>query len=103
MRVDILATIDKTLAEAQLVCQRTGYSLSCVRILIALYREAPLRVTELAARANVTQQAVGKILRALEYEGLLKQTVDASDRRAILIDLTYKGTNTLTKIARVWK
>ena len=103
MRVDILATIDKTLAEAQMVSHRTGYSLATIRILISLYREAPLRVTELSTRVDVTQQAVGKILRDLESSGLLKQNIDASDRRAILVDLTHKGNTTLTKIARVWR
>ena len=49
------------------------------------------RVTELADRAQVTQQAMGKTLRELEKLGYLQRAMDATDRRARAISMTEKG------------
>jgi DNA-binding MarR family transcriptional regulator len=49
------------------------------------------RVTELADRAQITQQAMGKTLRELENLGYLARTVDATDRRARAISMTDNG------------
>ncbi len=50
-----------------------------------------VRVTELAERARVTQQAMGKMLRELERMGYVTREVDDADRRAREIRLTDKG------------
>lgn len=50
-----------------------------------------VRVTELAERARVTQQAMGKMLKELERMGYVARDVDDSDRRAREIRLTQKG------------
>jgi DNA-binding MarR family transcriptional regulator len=49
------------------------------------------RVTELADRAQITQQAMGKTLKELENLGYLQRSVDATDRRARAISMTEKG------------
>jgi DNA-binding MarR family transcriptional regulator len=49
------------------------------------------RVTELAERARITQQAMGKTLRELESQGYVERSVDTSDRRARAIRLTPRG------------
>jgi DNA-binding MarR family transcriptional regulator len=49
------------------------------------------RVTELAERARITQQAMGKTLRELESLGYIERSVDPSDRRARSIRLTPRG------------
>lgn len=49
------------------------------------------RVTELAERARITQQAMGKTLRELESLGYIERSVDPSDRRARAIRLTPRG------------
>lgn len=49
------------------------------------------RVTELAERAQITQQAMGKTLRELESMGYVERVVDESDRRAKDIRLTPRG------------
>ena len=49
------------------------------------------RVTELAERAQITQQAMGKTLRELESLGYIERAVDATDRRARAIRLTSRG------------
>ena len=50
-----------------------------------------VRVTELAERAQVTQQAMGKMLKELERMGYIARDVDSSDKRAKEIRLTEKG------------
>ena len=50
-----------------------------------------VRVTDLAERGRVTQQAMGKILRELERMGYVSRAVDASDKRAREIRLTRRG------------
>jgi DNA-binding MarR family transcriptional regulator len=50
-----------------------------------------VRVSELAERAQVTQQAMGKMLRELELLGYITRSTDPSDRRARDIRLTEKG------------
>ncbi len=50
-----------------------------------------VRVTELAERAQVTQQAMGKMLKELERMGYVIRDVDSVDKRAREIRLTEKG------------
>lgn len=50
-----------------------------------------VRVTELAERAQVTQQAMGKMLKELERMGYIARDVDSRDKRAREIRLTDKG------------
>ena len=50
-----------------------------------------VRVTELAERAQVTQQAMGKMLKEVERMGYIERRVDQKDKRAKEIRLTEKG------------
>lgn len=50
-----------------------------------------VRVTELAERAQVTQQAMGKMLKELERLGYITRDIDAGDKRAKEIRLTERG------------
>lgn len=50
-----------------------------------------VRVTELAERAQVTQQAMGKMLKEVERLGYIERCIDESDKRAKEIRLTKKG------------
>jgi len=50
-----------------------------------------VRVTELAERAQVTQQAMGKMLKELERMGYIARAVDEGDKRAKEIKLTARG------------
>jgi MarR family transcriptional regulator, temperature-dependent positive regulator of motility len=49
------------------------------------------RVTELAERAHITQQAMGKILKELERIGYVARDIDSNDKRAKKIRLTERG------------
>jgi DNA-binding MarR family transcriptional regulator len=50
-----------------------------------------VRVTELAERAQVTQQAMGKMLKELERMGYVARDIDGTDKRAKEIRLTARG------------
>jgi DNA-binding MarR family transcriptional regulator len=50
-----------------------------------------VRVTELAERACVTQQAMGKMLKELERIGYIARDIDGNDKRAKRIRLTDRG------------
>lgn len=50
-----------------------------------------VRVTELAERAQVTQQAMGKMLKELERMGYVARGIDSGDKRAKEIRLTERG------------
>jgi DNA-binding MarR family transcriptional regulator len=55
-----------------------------------------VRVTELAERAQVTQQAMGKMLKELERMGYVARDVDSDDKRAKEIRLTARGVQLVT-------
>jgi DNA-binding MarR family transcriptional regulator len=50
-----------------------------------------VRVTKLAERAQVTQQAMGKMLKELERMGYVARDIDGGDKRAKEIRLTQQG------------
>ena len=50
-----------------------------------------VRVTELAERAQVTQQAMGKMLKEIERMGYITRDIDSGDKRAKEIRMTEKG------------
>ncbi len=50
-----------------------------------------VRVTELASRAKVTQQAMGKLLKELEQLGYVDRAIDSQDKRAKEIRFTERG------------
>jgi DNA-binding MarR family transcriptional regulator len=49
------------------------------------------RLTELAARAGMTKQAMGELVRYLEHHGYLAVEPDSRDRRAKMIRPTARG------------
>jgi DNA-binding MarR family transcriptional regulator len=60
-----------------------------------------VRVTELAERARVTQQAMGKMLKELERMGYVARDIDESDKRAKVIRLTPRGVQLATDTLEV--
>ena len=49
------------------------------------------RLTELAARAGITKQAMMQVLDDLESEGFVRRQPDPRDARAKVVKLTAKG------------
>lgn len=55
-----------------------------------------IRLTELAERAGITQQAMGKLVKEMEEEGYVRRRIDESDKRAKIIELTDIGKKLVT-------
>ena len=49
------------------------------------------RITELAARAGMTRQMMGRLVRELEDHGYVASRVDPADQRAVIVTLTNRG------------
>ena len=56
------------------------------------------RSVDLARRMGVTKQAVGRLVRELEEEGLLYRDADDADGRAFLVKFTEEGLAYLTRM-----
>ncbi len=60
-------------------------------ILVPLFEEDGLRMTELARRARLSKQTMTTMVRLLERDGLVVRRSDPSDGRAALVALTARG------------
>lgn len=56
------------------------------------------RSTELAKRLGVSKQAVGRVVRELEQDGLLARALDEADGRAFLVTFTESGLEYLMRM-----
>lgn len=62
-----------------------------------------LRLTELAQRGGITQQAMGKLVKELERIGYIQRTIDEHDKRARDIRLTPRGIQLLNDCFEVFE
>ena len=60
-------------------------------VLLPLYEEDGLRISELARRARLSKQTLTTLIRRLERAGLVERRDDPSDGRAALIFLTERS------------
>jgi DNA-binding MarR family transcriptional regulator len=60
-------------------------------ILIPLFEEDGLRMSELAARAGLSKQTMTTMVRLLEREGLVERRPDPGDGRATRVHLTARS------------
>ena len=54
--------------------------------------DEPLRMTELAEHLGIVPRSVTTVIDALEEAGLVRREIDPTNRRAILLHLTERGT-----------
>ena len=66
-------------------------TLAQLSILLTLLDLGPIRMTELAAHERVRTPTTTVAIRRLEKLGLVKRSRDASDLRAVLVDITPRG------------
>ena len=84
----VLRRGDTTRATAEGTADLTLAQLS---ILLTLLDKGPIRMTELAAHERVRTPTTTVAIRRLEKLGLVKRSRDASDLRAVLVDVTPRG------------
>ncbi len=91
-RRDFLARLaDRMNGEHEAAMQARGRLLPYVDI-------AGTRSVDLAHRMDVTKQAVGRLVKELEDEGLLYREPDGADGRAFLVKFTEAGLEYLTQL-----
>ena len=66
-------------------------TLAQLSILLTLLESGPIRMTDLAAHERVRTPTTTVAIRRLEKLGLVKRSRDASDRRAVLVEVTPRG------------
>jgi len=87
---DAHATVD---AEVRIALERGGYGDILPGQLKVLRNlgEGGARPSELAAQANVTRQAVTKVVDELERLGIVRRDPDPADGRSVIIRYTDRG------------
>ncbi|ANI42990.1 MarR family winged helix-turn-helix transcriptional regulator [Mycolicibacterium vaccae] len=98
-RVSELASeLQRVLSKVLSVMRHTGrtatsgdLTLAQLSILLTLFDQGPMRMTELAAHEKVRTPTTTVAIRRLEKLGLVKRDRDPSDLRAVLVDITPEG------------
>jgi len=70
-------------------------------VMLALWEESPLRVSEVADRLSLEPATLSPLLKRLETAGLVTRTRDARDERAVAVSLTTVGRDLRTKALEV--
>ena len=60
-------------------------------VLLPLYEEDGLRMTDIADRSKLSKQTLTTLVRLLERDGLVRRASDPTDRRAFRISLTSRA------------
>ncbi|WP_220474143.1 MarR family winged helix-turn-helix transcriptional regulator [Aurantiacibacter xanthus] len=87
---DLMRTLDRRMAEE-------GMSFARTKLLIILDRRGPMRGTAIAEYLNQSPRTVTEAIDALERDGFLRRTADATDRRAKLVEITASGVEAVRK------
>lgn len=70
-------------------------SMTSTATLVALDRGGPLRITELARIARITQPSVTSLVTTLERAGYAERRSDPADKRVVLVAITPSGSDYL--------
>ncbi|BBX01921.1 MarR family transcriptional regulator [Mycolicibacterium moriokaense] len=68
------------------------------RLLSTIEDQGPTRISDLAALDHCSQPTMTTQVRRLEDGGYVSRTVDPDDARAVLIEITAKGVETLRQV-----
>jgi DNA-binding MarR family transcriptional regulator len=60
-------------------------------VMLALWEEAPLKVSQLARRLRLEPATLSPMLKRLEANGMITRASSPEDERALAVDLTAKG------------
>lgn len=71
--------------------------------IMTLTEKAPIRLSALSGRMNISAPTVTGIVDRLEKLGYVKRIPDKEDRRAINVDLTVKGRNLAKRLKATLK
>lgn len=95
---ELAGELQRVLSKVLSVMRHTGrtatsgdLTLAQLSILLTLFDQGPMRMTELAAHEKVRTPTTTVAIRRLEKLGLVKRDRDPSDLRAVLVDITPEG------------
>jgi len=69
-----------------------------LRALRTLARHETMRLSELSDRLQIAPRTATEVVDALQTRGLVGRRADPADRRAILVEVTERGADTLAEI-----
>ena len=98
---DLASQLERRIALATQILRASAHRGRSVGALLTLRRldaEGPLRVTELAAAELVAQPTMTVLVRRLEQDGLVRKSRDASDARAVRVEITDEGRAQLAQV-----
>lgn len=84
---------------AQLLTEK-NISLSHFSLLLIVLDEGPLRMNALAQKVSLSASAITYAVDQLEKAALVRRTLDADDRRALLIEITGQGQDLVNDIRK---
>lgn len=70
-------------------------------VMLALWEEAPLKVSELARRLSLEPATLSPLLKRLESTGMITRGRDPKDDRALAVSLTAKGLKARAQAERI--
>lgn len=70
-------------------------------VMLALWEEAPLKVSELARRLSLEPATLSPLLKRLEANGMVTRERNPRDDRALAVSLTTKGVEARTQAERI--
>lgn len=70
-------------------------------VMLALWEEAPLKVSELARRLSLEPATLSPLLKRLESNGMITRARDPKDDRALAVSLTEKGAEARAQAERI--
>ena len=88
---EIVEFYEKLSSWEHAVVKNAGYSLPQVHAVEILGANGAMRMKELAEKIGITTGTLTVQIDKMEKAGLVTRKAHASDRRAILVDLTSKG------------
>lgn len=110
--VDLLA-LDRQVCFALAVASRTvigvyrpllepmGLTHPQYLVMLALWEEAPLRVSEVAERLSLEPATLSPLLKRLEAMGYVERRRDPDDERAVAVSLTTRGRRLRARAERI--
>ncbi|MGB3761642.1 MAG: MarR family transcriptional regulator [Ornithinimicrobium sp.] len=70
-------------------------------VMLALWEQSPLKVSELASRLSLESATLSPLLKRLESAGMLTRRRDPNDERSLAICLTPQGRETRAQAERI--
>ncbi|MDA8356590.1 MAG: MarR family transcriptional regulator [Actinomycetota bacterium] len=98
LAVELGAVLTRIYSFLRVAILPEGMTLTQASALATLRDQGPQRVTDLATRERVRQPTCTGLVNLMEEQGWVRRRADASDRRAVMVELTDQGHRALAAI-----